>query len=250
MTKRTRKSREERLSNISCMLCCQKWMAEPILDLIEYYEGKMEKQKAHVFFLLDQTGSMDSVKEETISGFNEYVGVLREDKATRYKLTLVLFNSYGTVVAADSTGVSKLSPLTDDLYKPRGMTPLYDSILDIISRAEESAGSDRMVIVTIMTDGLENSSVRSTRDAVARAVVEKESRGWKFVFLGSGFDAYAAGKSIGIENSVTFDVDYMKETMNLLAAETVSYTSRGGKGDMFTGSYSIPIGGSSARSGD
>lgn len=243
MAGRTRKWRERRISEISCRLCCQPWMAEPILSLIEHYEGKMDKKKVHVFFLLDQTGSMDSVREETISGFNEYINVLREDKDARYKITLILFNSYGTVVAADSTGVSKLSPLTEKLYSPRGMTPLYDAIIDTISRAEKSVSKDRMVIVTVMTDGLENASVRGTREAVAEAVASKELVGWKFVFLGSGFDAYAAGQSIGVKNSVTFDVGYMKATMNLLAEETVSYASRGGQGDMFTGNYSIPISG-------
>ena len=44
--------------------------------------------KTLVNFILDKSGSMYNAQEATISGFNEYLGTLKEDKDILLSLTL------------------------------------------------------------------------------------------------------------------------------------------------------------------
>jgi Mg-chelatase subunit ChlD len=49
-------------------------------------------------------------------------------------------------------------PSVGDLFRPRGMTPLYDAIALLLDRAERHSGDDADQLVVILTDGHENAS--------------------------------------------------------------------------------------------
>jgi hypothetical protein len=165
----------------------------------------MKNGYTHVVLLLDRTGSMDTVKKETIQGFNMF---LKDQKKIpgQMTVTLVQFDSQAPYeVLADFVDVSKVSELNEDSYQPRAMTPLLDAIgtgIDTVgaqlSKMHEHERPEK-VVFAIMTDGLENASHHFTRQRVFDMIKhQSELYNWKFVFLGANQDAIAEAQSIGI----------------------------------------------------
>lgn len=67
-------------------------------------------KKLHVSFILDETGSMMSVKGQTISGFNEYLDTLKSEKNSgNIRFTLTQFNSDKVQVVCDGVKLAKVN---------------------------------------------------------------------------------------------------------------------------------------------
>jgi len=157
--------------------------------------------KTYVSFILDETGSMKSVYQQTISGFNEYLNALKQNpKGVHF--TLTQFNSEKVELVHDSVKLKTVPELTTATYRPNNMTPLYDAIgrtIDAIGRDKEN------VIIVIQTDGYENASKEYTRQMIYDLVKRKQEDGWTFVFLGADIDAYGAAMDIGVITSNTLN---------------------------------------------
>ncbi len=160
--------------------------------------------KVLVSVVLDRSGSMDSTKAGTISGYNEYLQGLRADTATDYEVTLVQFDAPMTnpelTVSYKDLALADVPDLTAETYVPRGNTPLYDAIGECVRRTE---AGDRGVIMLVITDGMENASHEFSRDAVKALIREKEAEGWTFAFLGANIDSYAVSGGIGMSSGGT-----------------------------------------------
>jgi uncharacterized protein YegL len=174
-----------------------------------------------IAFILDRSGSMESVRKAAIDGFNEF---LRDQQASpgQARLTLVLFDDR-IEIPIECMPVSEIQPLTRDGFVPRGSTALLDAIggtIDqLVSRIKATPEENRPghVAVAIMTDGEENSSRRFTWHAVSERIAHQtEKYGWDFLFLGAGPDAIAtAGRmSIGAHSSA----NYMSDDLGQAAA--------------------------------
>jgi Mg-chelatase subunit ChlD len=158
---------------------------------------------AHIFFLLDRSGSMESIAADVIGGFNAFVAEQLADGPDAL-MTLVQFDSGDAqevlVQARPLAEVQKLSATT---FQPRGGTPLFDAMGHAIAtatiRAETVAGTKpaEQVIFVTFTDGEENSSTEYTREKIFNLVRDREAKGWTFVFLGANQDAYAEGGAVG-----------------------------------------------------
>jgi hypothetical protein len=156
-----------------------------------------------VAFLLDETGSMSSCKQATISGFNEYVTTLKNSK-NKISFTLTKFNSSKKEVVYDCVDIKDVKDLDDTNYVPNHNTPLYDAIGNTIRATENNKDSKgKKTLVVIQTDGEENDSREFNQQSISDLIKEKEKTGWTFVFLGANIDAYAAAKVIGIKASNT-----------------------------------------------
>lgn len=151
--------------------------------------------------ILDRSGSMDSNRDGTIDGYNEFLSGLRKDKETNYTLTLTQFdspiNQPELTVSYVDKPLSDVTALSRDTYEPRGGTPLYDAIGETIRRIEDKV-KGRMVMTVIITDGQENSSREFKKEDIRDLIKRKEALGWKFVFLGADIDSYAASSVIGV----------------------------------------------------
>ncbi len=160
--------------------------------------------------ILDRSGSMGSVLDDSIGGFNAF---LAEQKKLpgRANMTLVLFdNEYQEAVT--SQDIANVAPLTRETYVPRGSTALYDAIGRAIGNVTEKIAktpkTDRptKVIVAILTDGQENSSREFQQKQVFDLVsAKREEDKWEFVYLGANQDAMTAGHSIGVAVSNSFN---------------------------------------------
>jgi len=151
--------------------------------------------------VVDETGSMDVRRQETISAFNAYFEGIRDSDPTAV-VTVAEFSDMGSTeekVRFLQTGVkaSKLNDLTVDTYRPRGNTPLYDAIGRVL-KTVETDGSDRYLFV-ILTDGFENSSREFRREDIVNLIREKELLGnWTFVYLAADQNAWLAAQAVGI----------------------------------------------------
>ena len=130
-------------------------------------------------------------------------------------------------VLRDKVTAENWTNVTNDEANPRGMTPLFDAIGRIVSRAE--ADNPEKAVIVIMTDGLENSSRELTRDGAKAALDRAEAKGWEVVFLGAEFARFDDAEAVGVSASKTMAVGQgsMRESMSALAKKSRAY----GKGE-------------------
>lgn len=163
----------------------------------------------HLYFLLDRSGSMQSIKTDTEGGFAAFVEEQRR-AVGECRVTLAQFDDQYEIVFAD-TPVANIDRIN---LQPRGSTALLDAMGRLITEAgaalaalpeDQRPGS---VVVAIMTDGLENASREWTHPAV-KALVEQQTTAyqWQFLYMGADQDAIDVGTGLGVG-----------------AAHTVSYT--------------------------
>ncbi len=173
----------------------------------------------HLYFLLDRSGSMQSIKTDTEGGFAAFIDEQRKSPG-ECRVTLAQFdNEYDVVYSG--------RPLADvpalDL-QPRGSTALLDAMGRLITSAgkELAAIPDDQrpgtVIVAVMTDGYENASQEWTHPAI-KALVEQQTKdyAWQFMYMGADQDAIEVGVSLGVAAaaSVTYGRGKTKEAMLL-----------------------------------
>lgn len=162
-------------------------------------------KQTHISFILDKSSSMQSVKEATISGFNEYVATLQQDKEVEYTFDLTFFDTVVTKAAVNKP-LNSLEPLTATSYNPNGNTALYDGVCETLLAREGKEGGKWIVV--IMTDGEENSSRKYSKEQFKDYVKLLQATGVvTFVFMGANQDAWLTAKQFGFHQGNT--VNYM-----------------------------------------
>jgi len=107
--------------------------------------------------------------------------------------------------------------MNTSIFQPNGQTALLDAIGKTINSIESN--EDNKVIVVIITDGEENSSIEFNKQKINEMISEKKEKGWEFVFLGANQDAIQeAGKlGIGADSSLTYSTDVAKQAFTSLS---------------------------------
>jgi len=153
----------------------------------------------HVSILLDESGSMNSCRDQVIEGFNDYVGKLK-DNGSDIRITLTKFDSNGVITVYKDEALNNIPKLNHETYKPNALTPLYDAIGKTINKIKKFSKT----LFVIYTDGQENASKEYTLDSVRKLIKDKEKKDWGFVFLGADIDAWAqGGMSLGMTKGQT-----------------------------------------------
>jgi hypothetical protein len=191
----------------------------------------LKRKPLFVSLLLDETGSMQSIKDDTIRAYNKYLEGLKESKSgSDIRFSLVTFNSSRTQTRVVAEKVQGVGPLTVENYQPAAMTPLIDAAVKVIRATDEAVaarGDSPDVVVVIQTDGQENCSVEYDAGDLALLVKEKEQAGWQFVFLGAGLDAFDAARHAGLQLNedvvMSYGREHSEEAMNILAAKVRDY---------------------------
>lgn len=185
---------------------------------------------SHIIFVLDESSSMSSCWDQTISGYNEYLKAQKEDAEKTGIQTLVSlykFNGYDVRAIFDRQDVQEVQPLDKTSYRPIGGTNLLDAMGGVMLKinsllAEKKKDTRESVIITILTDGEENQS-RTFKNSDIKAMVEKaEGKNWGFMFLGANIDAFHAGAAMGFNynNTMQFNTQNASSTMRSASAMT------------------------------
>ena len=163
----------------------------------------MNKNCTELVFVLDRSGSMSGLEEDTIGGFN---AMLKKQKAVRGEalVTTVLFDNEYEVLH-NRENIRNVRPLTPKDYYVRGSTALLDAVGRTINRSgkahayEAEENRPGKVLFVIITDGMENASCEFGWHTVKKMIEHQKNKyRWEFIYLGANIDAAAEAARVGI----------------------------------------------------
>jgi hypothetical protein len=164
----------------------------------------MKDNYTHISVILDRTGSMESIRDDTIGGFNAFLNAQKADPGLA-SLTLVQFDSQDPYeIVHQFKPLAEVPELTHETFVPRASTPLLDAIGRGINDLEKSLADitenerPSRIVMVIITDGQENASREFRKDQIEKMIKEKQEKAaWQFVFLSADLaaigDALATG---------------------------------------------------------
>ncbi|MGM9844972.1 MAG: hypothetical protein ACI30K_01930 [Muribaculaceae bacterium] len=164
--------------------------------------------------ILDESGSMSGCTNATIGGCNEVINVAKSLQkkhadSQRSFMSIYAFQDGGPVHSrylCKNADTLSAKTITNDDYQPWGNTPLYDAVgatlIDL--KAVASTHEDATAVVTIITDGYENSSTHFDFRRVTKLISELKEMGWTFNFIGANIDVEEAASALGIDNRMSF----------------------------------------------
>jgi len=173
----------------------------------------MKNDYTHLSVILDRTGSMESIRDDTIGGFNAF---MEEQKAEpgEATLTLVQFDSQDPYeVIHRFRPLPEIPPLTRKTFVPRASTPLLDAIGRGINDLEQSlaalAETERpaRVVMVIITDGQENASREFRKEQIERMIRDRQAADWQFVFLSADLAAIGEALTSGMADASVMGFD-------------------------------------------
>lgn len=157
--------------------------------------------RTHVTFVLDSSGSMASIEDDTVGGFNSFLKDQRGEEGTA-TVSLYVFNTAVDPVY-HGVEIEEAPLLDDDTYTPGGRTALHDAISTAISETEEYL--DRLdsraenVIIVALTDGKENASETPQQRLHGQVTYRRVEDEWEFLFIGANQDAALTAESVGMD---------------------------------------------------
>jgi uncharacterized protein YegL len=170
-----------------------------------------KKHQVHNLIILDESGSMESIKSSIITGFNELVqtiqGIERQFPEQEHFISFISFNGLGQKLLHFIDPVSKLKQIDDKTYQPDATTPLFDAMGFSINKLKHSlqGQTDYNVLVTILTDGEENASKEYSGNAIKILVEELKQNRWTFTYIGTDHDVEKIANSLSINNTMIFE---------------------------------------------
>jgi uncharacterized protein YegL len=196
--------------------------------------------RTHVTFILDSSGSMSSIRDDTIGGFNSF---LEDQRDASGRATVALYD-FNTMVER----VYKAKPIEEapeidaETYIPSGQTALHDAIVTGVRETETHIQElprkvrPENVIVVVLTDGKENAS--ETPQERVREVVEtyREEEDWEFLFIGANQDAALTATSMGMDAENSLSMAHSGEGAQA-AYESTSESIRHAREEGQTGGY-------------
>lgn len=164
---------------------------------------------ADITIIFDRSGSMSSMQEAVVEGFNSFVKEMKDTPGDS-KWTLIQFDDRDSargageefpLVSFEQKGEREVPFLTADDYKPRGGTALIDAVCSTIQKVSSRVSGQEdhtKVIMMIVTDGCENQSREFNNRRMREMIGETQGRGWQYIYLGANQDSFAEAGNIGI----------------------------------------------------
>lgn len=141
--------------------------------------------KTHIIALLDRSGSMASLVDSTIEGYNGFIDGLRDENAL---VTTVIFDDFNEYLCKDMP-IAKVRKLTKEKYFVRGGTALIDAFVGTLK--EIKSNPKHKYIVLVITDGQENSSRQYDSKQMKSLVERLTGKGnWTFTYIGANQDSW------------------------------------------------------------
>jgi len=214
----------------------------PPAKRVHFNEKTKSKQKepknnnsSRIIVIIDETGSMHSRRQATISATKEFIESqikVKIDGEEEPSLTFVFFNVTSRTFTWNKLSKVKDNTLNDNLdsvllsYNPDNCTALYDTLHNVFTEFEHEENN----IVAIFTDGEDNSSKKANPNSVKNKIeFLKTNKNWQFHFLTVGLDTWSAnhiGQSMGLNTQVIDDDDDVSTQMdNLMRSVSQNITS-------------------------
>lgn len=178
---------------------------------------------AHITFVLDSSGSMHSIADDTVGGFNAFLDEQRAEDGTA---TVSLFE-FDDVVSQVYRGMElcEAEDLTAEMYTPGGRTALHDAMLRAVTDTEQLLAerdvAPETVVIVVLTDGNENAS-ETPMEPLRDQIQAKQTSGWEFLFIGANQDAVLAASEFGVDRDRALTMDHSGKG----ASSAIESTSR------------------------
>lgn len=175
------------------------------------------KSKIYNLIVLDESGSMSCVRNQTLSGCNETINTIRSAQekyadTQEHFISIYAFQSNEKKPShylVKNEPIGRVAAVNAELYVPWGCTPLYDAIGATLTDLKAEVKDKDLAIgnVTIITDGMENSSTHYTCEHVVQMIDALKEVGWSFNFIGANIDVKGTATALHIDNSLEFQQD-------------------------------------------
>lgn len=195
----------------------------------------------HVTFVLDSSGSMNKIEEDTKGGFNS---LLEEQRNEDGEATITLYEFNDRVERLfQAKPVEQVPELTDENYSPGGRTALYDAMTMAIKntgqRIAKLESQDRPdhVLVIVLTDGKENASETPHETIKELIELRQEEDEWEFLFIGANQDAVLTAKEMGMKKDRALTMSHNAEGTQAAyesTSEQISQLRQEGKSGGYT----------------
>lgn len=171
----------------------------------------MKKQTVHNLIILDESGSMNSIKNQIISGFNETVQSIKGSQIKfpeqEHFISVVSFNDLAIKLLHFIDPVDKLNEIDGNQYQPNAATPLFDAIGFAVMKLHQVVRDQPNcnVLVTIMTDGEENASREYSGKQIKELIERLKNEKWTFTYIGTDHDVDKIALNLSITNTLIFE---------------------------------------------
>ena len=162
--------------------------------------------------IVDESGSMAVIRKHAFAGMNETLQTVRQMQkkypGTKQYVTLMTFDSECTKWHYDNMPAADTKNLDWKAYNPFGATPLYDAMGKAISKVNAQIEEGDNVLVTVITDGEENSSEEWTLKMIRTMIEKLKKQNWTFTLIGTdNLDVETMAKSFAIDEHLEFQQD-------------------------------------------
>ncbi len=164
------------------------------------------KPLVHHLIILDESGSMSSVREETITAFNDLMAkndsLAAEFPDQEHRLTFVTFNSSGIRTVCFDIPLTEPIRISSKNYSPMDGTPLWDAMGSSVLKLKHHiyGHPDHKVLVTVITDGMENASREFSGKEIKMMIEGLREKNWVFAYLGADHDVESVADGMGIHS--------------------------------------------------
>lgn len=205
----------------------------------------MKKGYTHIAVLLDNSGSMSTILDDTIGGYNTFLKTQKEVPG-ECTYTLANFKNNGNYASSgittsmklvyDSVKLNDIPELNTTTFRPETNTPLYDTLCELIDHTGKilndisEENKPEKVIFVVITDGQENASVKFEYiDVENRIRKQTDVYKWEFIYLGANQDAMKVGTHLGFSfaksASYATDSKSIYDTYSTVGIKLASYRS-------------------------
>ena len=162
--------------------------------------------------IVDESGSMCLIEQQAFAGMNETIQTVKQLQKKypeiEQRITLMTFETGKRRYHLDNVPAKLAHVLRPGEYRPGGGTPLYDAVGEGIAKVNAVCGVDDEVVVTIITDGEENSSMEYNHKMVKNLIEKMKKQGWTLAFIGTdNLDVSGMAQSLGIDSHLSFSED-------------------------------------------
>ena len=185
------------------------------------YAREKDETRIYNLIILDESGSMSSIREQALSGANETLQTIRmaqqENPDDHQMISFVTFDTgarrpfvRALIECERIEAVSEISPAQ---YQPYGGPPLYDAMGLSITALKDLVKEGDHVLVTVITDGFENSSNIYTAEMIKELVESLTNQGWVFTYIGANQDSKQTASGLGIRSTMDFQASIQGSVM-------------------------------------
>lgn len=177
------------------------------------YTRKDGEKRIYNLIILDESGSMSRIESEALNGANMTIDAIRkaqtENPEDNQMLCFVTFDSNAdrdpVRIIIDCEKIQDAYNITSGQYKPCGMTPLLDAIGMSVTSLRKLVRECDNVLVTVITDGMENSSCNYNPGQIKELTESLSQNNWVFNYIGANQDSESSASSLGFSGAMDFE---------------------------------------------